>query len=98
MGESVIAQLKPIVKPHLESLDAFVDFARLIELLFVDETDVRNLLVAQSALQLGRHRRDVSRGHAVGHARRQIINRDGNLPIGFLCGLSIQVHSCKASG
>ena len=90
MGEGVVPQFKPVVKPHLESLDALVNFARLIELLFVDETDDRNLLVAQSAQQLGRHRGDVSRGHAVGHARRQIINGDGNLAVRLLLGLRVR--------
>ena len=90
MAECVVAQFKAVVEPHLESLDTLVNFARLIELLFVDETDDRNLLIAQSAQQLGRHRGDVSRGQAVGHAGGKIIDRDGNLAVRLLLGLRVR--------
>ena len=41
MAVGVIAQLEAIVKPHAEGLDAFVDFAELVKLSFVDESNHR---------------------------------------------------------
>jgi len=55
MAISVIAQFKSIVDPHLESVDPLVDLSKFVELLFVDEPNRRNLLVAERGQQLRRH-------------------------------------------
>ena len=59
VAEGVVAQFETVVEPHLKSLDALVDLARLVEFLLVDEADHGDLLIAQRAQQLRRQRRDV---------------------------------------
>ena len=83
VAESVVAEFEAIVEPHLESLDALVDFARLVELFLVDESDDGNLLVAQRTQQFRGHRRDFGRGQAVRHPRGKIVDRDRNLAVGL---------------
>ena len=55
MTESVIAEFETILRPHSESFDPVIHFAKLVELLFVDESDSRNFLVAQCSQKLRGH-------------------------------------------
>jgi hypothetical protein len=82
--EGVVAKLEAVVEPHPQRLDSLVDFAEFVELLFIDESDGRDFLVAERGQQLCRHLRDGGRIHRIGGASRQIVDRDGDLPVGKL--------------
>src|ERR1035438_4566007 len=89
MAERVIAEFEAVIQPHPESLDALVDLAGFIELLFVDETDHGNFLVAEGAQQLRSHGGDVGGGETIRHARGKIVDRYGHLAVdfsGLACG------------
>ena len=90
MAEGVVAEFETIVEPHLKSLDALIDLARLVEFLLVDEADDGDLLIAQSAQQFRGHRGDVGGGHAVGHPGGKIVDGDRNLAVELLRGLRIR--------
>jgi hypothetical protein len=51
----VIAEFKTIVEPHPESFDSVVHFPELVELVFIDESNHRDFLIAERAQQLRRH-------------------------------------------
>ena len=83
----VIAELEAVVEPHAESLDPLVNLAEFVQLPFVDESDHRNFLVAQRGQQLRRHVEHGRRGHRIGGAGGQVVNRDGNLAVGLVRGV-----------
>ncbi len=87
MAEGMVPQFEAVVEPHLQGLNALIRFACLVQLLLIDEADHGDLLIAESTQQLGRHRSDVSCGHAVGHAGGQVVNGYRNLTVGFLGSL-----------
>ncbi len=85
----MVAEFKAVVEPHLQDVDARIDFSWLVELLLVDEAYDGNLLVAERSQQLRGQRCDIGSGQVVGHSSRQIVNRDRDLAID-LYGLCAQ--------
>jgi hypothetical protein len=77
----MIAQFHAGVEPHVESLDSFIHFARAIQLFLIHETNSWNILLAEGREQLCRHLGNVSGGHVIGVARRQVVDRDRDLPV-----------------
>ena len=83
MAEGVVAEFKAVVEPHLQGLDALIDFSRLVELLLVDEADHGNFLVAERGQQFRGHGRDVGCGQAIRHPGGKIVNGDRDPAVGL---------------
>src|SRR5580692_4479670 len=93
MTESMITKFKASVEPHVESFDALIHFSRAIELFLVHETNNRDVLLAEGREQLCGHLRNITSGHVIGVARRQIVNRDRDLPVRWSSREAGQSHA-----
>src|SRR5581483_7286694 len=95
VSERMIPELKTLVHPHTQGLDAIIDFSKFVELTFVDEANCRNLLLAKRAQQLGRHFNNFAASHRVRTGGGEII--DGNRDSTLRRGLAVERprnHDC----